>query len=264
MNPPQRRLTPFLVAAAVAAASLLTRHPLPLVVLLIALLPLAPRPRWPIAAFAAVGFVMNGLFSWYGATELWVADFRVPLMGRPRLTAEALASGGATAVQVAVATVALLIAFARTAPQALARLMPGAGPRLATGVALRAVPDFARDARAIRHGMAVRGLETRGVRGASHLLVPLVARSLDRAATTIEVLYARGAGARPRSAVPVRWTAWDVLAVATLGVLFAAWAAGVWPEATYLPRLALAPATDPVTWLPALPALLLPGVLRRD
>lgn len=264
MSAPERRVTPLLVAASVVAASLLTRHPLPLLVLLAALLPFAPRPRWPIAAFAAVGFVMNGLFSWYGATELWVADFRIPLMGRPRLTAEALASGGATAVQVAVATLALLIAFSRTTPQALARLMPGTGPRLAAGVAFRAVPDFARDAKAIRHGLAVRGVETRGVRGASQLLVPLVARSLDRAATTIEVLYARGAGARPRTAVATRWTPWDGLAVLTLVGLIAAWATGLWPEATYLPRLSLASAAAWTTWLPALPALLLPGVGRRD
>lgn len=263
MSRPPLTVSPLLAAVAIASAALLSRHPLPLAILTAALLLVAPRPRWPVVAFAAIGFVMNGLFSWHGATVLWTATFTVPLMGRPRLTVEALALGGVTALQVAVVALAFLIAFTRTPPQAVARLVPGVGPRIATVVGLRALPDFVRDATALRRGMQVRGLETRGARGAGNLLVPLVARSLDRAATTIEVLHARGAGARPRTAIPLAFGVRDVMAVTVFVALVTAWAVGLWPQAVFFPRLSIASLTDPLVWLPAAPVALVPLVVRR-
>jgi energy-coupling factor transporter transmembrane protein EcfT len=258
-----QRLTPLLSAAAVALAAGLTRHPLPLVLLVAAMLVVAPRPRWPVLAFAVVGFVMNGLFSWHGATSLWVADFTVPLLGRPRLTAEALTLGLATAMQVAVVSLAFLVAFSRTSPQAVARLVPGTGPRLAVRIGLRALPDLAEDARAMRAGLAVRGVETHGVRGAGNLLVPLVSRSLDRAMQTVEVLYARGAGARPRASMPLAWGTRDVVAVALLAALAACWLTGLWPQADYFPHLSFEPVASIRTWVPAAAVLAVPGVARR-
>lgn len=248
--PRHHDLAPLAAGLLLLLVAVTLRHPFPLLLLLLAVWPLAPRPRWPLGALAAAGFVMNGLFSWHGATVLWRAPFTLALLGRPRITAEALASGLVTGLQIALAAVALLWALSRVAPQAVARLLPGQGPRTAAFVALRALPDTVRDARAMQVALAARGIDAGGARGAGHLLVPLTARSLDRAADTTALWHARGGGAKPRRAVPLRW-GWRgagafLLATAWLAMLATDHA----PNAVFLPRIEMASWTAWSVWAP--------------
>jgi energy-coupling factor transporter transmembrane protein EcfT len=258
------RLDTLLAPASVALAALLTRHPLPLILLLAALWPRIPRPRTYLVAFALLGLILNGLFSWYGATELWAAPFTLSLMGRPRLTLEALALGAATGLQISVVAAAFIIAFTRTRPQDVARLVPGQGPKIATALALRTLPELARDAKGLRDGLALRGVDVDGVRGTASLLSPLVARSLDRTSQSLELLWVRGAGAPPRAATALRIDTTTILSALMLLLVPILWATGLWPQDQYLPTLALEPVTS-LRWLiPTLPLLTIPGWWRRD
>ncbi|MGQ0536032.1 MAG: hypothetical protein ACT4PT_08160, partial [Methanobacteriota archaeon] len=233
--PPPLRLAPLVSGLALATAAALSRHPAPLAVLLVVTLAVAPRPRAPYFLFALVGAAMNGLFSWYGDTVLWRAPFTVALLGRPAFTVEALLLGLVTGAQVAIIAAAVAAALTRTSPEAVARLVPGAGARLATGLALRAAPDLAADVAAMRAAQAVRGTAPAGLAGAGHLLVPLVARSLDRSMTTLEVLYARGGDARPTAARPVAGGAAGLRAACSLALVVGRRVAGWWPTADLMP-----------------------------
>lgn len=235
--------------------ALITRHPAPLAVLLLLLLPRMTGPRWPVLLIAASGFVMNGLFSWHGATELWRAPFTLDLVGRPRLTLEAMASGLTTGLQIGVAAFALMWGFAGTPPHAVARLVPGRSARIATLLGLRAVPELRRDATAMHHALAVRGIEARGVRGAGHVLVPLTARSLDRASDALEGMHARGMDAPARPAVPLRAGAMGWTSLAAIALLLLAAATGTLPAASYFPALGLGAVTAWTTWTPLVAAL---------
>jgi energy-coupling factor transporter transmembrane protein EcfT len=145
---------------------------------------------------AGAVLVFNAAFAWRGATVLWEAPFRVSLLGRPRLTVEALAWGATAGGQLAATVIGLGAATVAVPPQALNRAMERAGLPAslarAAGLALRLVPDTTRDAKAMRDALRVRGVDTGTVRGASQTLVPLAARSLDRAQVAEEALLVRG------------------------------------------------------------------------
>lgn len=196
------RLTAGLLVAVVAVA---LTHPLAVAGALALALAYARacrvrrRTAWVHRAALGIGLAVlafNALFSWNGATLLWEAPFRVSLMGRPRLTVEAIAWGAAAGAQLAATVLALGAATLTTPPEALHRGLSRIGlpDALATaaGLALRLVPDTTRDARAMREALATRGVRTDGLRGTSHVLVPLTARSLDRAMEAEEALMLRG------------------------------------------------------------------------
>lgn len=185
--------------------AMLLTHPLAVAANLVLALWLACRVGLPdrspalLAAAGGIGtavLAFNALFAWQGATPLWEAPFRVALLGRPRLTIEALAWGATAGAQLAATVLALGAATVAVPPEALNRAMETIGlpPSLARagGLALRLVPDTTRDAEAMRDALRVRGVDTSTVRGASRTLVPLAARSLDRAQVAEEALLVRG------------------------------------------------------------------------
>lgn len=152
-----------------------------------------------LAAAATIGaavLAFNGLFAWRGSTIVWEAPFRLALLGRPRFTLEALAWGATAGGQLAATVLALGAATVAVPPEALNRAMERVGLPAslarAGGLALRLVPDTKRDAEAMRDALLVRGVDTSTVRGASQTLVPLAARSLDRARVAEEALLVRG------------------------------------------------------------------------
>lgn len=205
-----------------AATAMLLTHPLAVA----ACLALALLLAWQVDLFqdaAALGLaagtiglavlVFNAAFAWQGSTALWEAPFRVTWLGRPRLTVEAIAWGATAGVQLATTVLALGAATVAVPPEALNRAMERAGlpPSLARagGLALRLVPDTAQDARAMRDALQTRGVDTSTVRGAAQTLVPLTARSLDRAAVAEEALLMRGYDAEERRTgwPPAGWLA---------------------------------------------------------
>lgn len=224
--------------ACLAAAAMLLTHPAAVAVGLLLALELARRTRlagasraipWAAAGIGVAVLAFNALFAWRGATALWEAPFRVAVLGRPRLTVEALAWGATAGAQLATTVLALGAATVAVPPSALHRAMERIGLPAslahAAGLALRLVPDQARDARAMRDALQTRGVETDTVRGASQALVPLAARSLDRALVAEEALLMRGFDPARRETgwPPVAWLA---LAGAALAVLVAFAGAG--------------------------------------
>lgn len=179
------------------------------------------RTRWVHRAALGIGLAVvafNALFSWNGATLLWQAPFRIDVLGRPRLTLEAILWGSAAGAQLAATVLALGTATLTVPPEALHHALARIGlpNALATaaGLALRLVPDTTRDARAMRDALGTRGVRTDGLRGTSQVLVPLTARTLDRAMVAEEALLLRGYDNTSRGASSARipTSAWIALA----------------------------------------------------
>jgi energy-coupling factor transporter transmembrane protein EcfT len=196
---------------ALAATAMLLTHPASVVASLLLALVLAwrvdlfVRARALAVAAGTIGLAVlafNAAFAWQGARVLWEAPFRITWLGRPRLTLEAMAWGATAGVQLATTVLALAAATVAVPPEALNRAMERLGlpPSLARagGLALRLVPDTAQDARAMREALRTRGVDTSTIRGATQTLVPLTARSLDRAAVAEEALLVRGYDADDR------------------------------------------------------------------
>lgn len=208
--------------AAIAASAMLLTHPLAVVANLALAIILAAKVRlreassaipWAAAGIGVAVVAFNLLFAWRGASAFWVADFRLALLGRPRLTLEALAWGATAGAQLAATVLALGAATVAVPPEALNRAMERIGLPAslarAAGLALRLVPDTTRDATAMRQALKTRGVDTGTVQGASQTLVPLAARSLDRARVAEEALLARGFDAESRETgwPPAAWLA---------------------------------------------------------
>lgn len=188
-----------------AVVTMLVTHPVAIVALLALTVVYAVRAGThrlaPILFKAAGGLALavllfNALFSWNGAGVLWQAPFLIDLLGRPRLTVQAIAWGLVGGLQLGSVVLSLGTATLAVPPQTFHRALSRLGlPRsvaTAGGLALRLVPDIRRDAEAMRGALRTRGVRTDGLRGTSKVLVPLTARSLDRALVAEEALTLRG------------------------------------------------------------------------
>lgn len=255
----------LLTGLALAIAALVLTHPAALALVLFLALVFVHRSgasaRHPLLLRLALGLALsvalfNALFSWNGATVLYRAPFRIVLLGRPLLTLEAIAWGLAAGAQLAATTLALGAATLVVAPESLHRGLARIGlPRTlasAASLGLRFVPDTGRDAAAMRRALRVRGVETGGVRGAAHVLVPLSARALDRGLIAEEAMVLRGYGDAPGRGPARRWARPSPVTLLGLGSLTAtAFLALLGPgRAAYYPTVEVALAA------PALVAIL--------
>lgn len=257
----------------IATLAILLTHPLTVGILLLTALAYAHRHGirtenpWVHKAALGIAFAVvlfNALFSWNGETLLYQAPFRITLLGRPRFTLEAITYGTIAAAQLATTVLALGTATLKTPPELLHNALHKAGlpPTFATAatLALRLTPDTAHDASAMQDALQARGVPTKGLRGKSHVLVPLTARSLDRAMIAEEALLARGYdphhdAPRHRALPPAAW-----LALAT--TLLAATLAWLGPgRPAYYPTIEIpwTPQTLILLTLTLAPALLLAG-----
>lgn len=272
LGSPHARL--LAAGGALAASAMLLTHPLAVAVNLLLAVGLVWKSRlweasraivWAAAGIGVAVLVFNAAFAWRGATVLWLADFRIALFGRPRLTVEAIAWGATAAGQLAATVLALGAATVAVPPETLNRAMERAGLPAslarAAGLALRLVPDTTRDAHAMRDALKTRGVDPASIRGASRTLVPLAARSLDRAMVAEEALLVRGFDPANRE------TGWPPAAwLALAGLLAAGFVAFVGPgRPSFYPQI-LVP-WDPVSlaWIGlalAVPAVLVGEVKR--
>ena len=258
---------------ALAATGLLLTHPVA-AVLTLALAAWFTRATgahrqapWLPKAALGIGvavLVFNGLFSWNGATVLYRAPFRIAMLGRPTLTLEAIQWGAVAGVQIAISVLALGAATLVVPPEALQRALVRIGaptPLARAGaLALRLVPDTTRDAEAMRQALATRGQATDGLRGASQVLVPLTARSLDRAQLAEEALVMRGYhGQVPSRRGHLPAVAWTSLATAFLALVLALWGPG---RPAYYPVLDLPLTATALVWV-LLPVLLTAWLVRE-
>lgn len=240
-----------------AAVAMLLTHPVAVAACLVLALAYAhalgvrDRTHWVHRGALGIGVAVlafNAIFSWNGATALWEAPFRVAVLGRPRITLEAVTWGVLAGTQLATTVLALGAATLAVPPERLHRALVDAGApaalATAAGLALRMVPDTAQDARAMRQALATRGVDTGTVRGNAEVLVPLTARTLDRALVSEEALRMRGfdPSRSPRRRTRVSWAA----LVGVLGVAAAAALAWIGPgRPSVYPQVAAS--MDPVT-----------------
>lgn len=258
----------------IAAVAMLLTHPVAVLACLGLALVYAwkvgvrERTAWVHRAALGLGVAVlafNALFAWQGATVLWQAPFRVAWLGRPRLTLEAITWGGLAGVQLATTVIALGAATLTVPPERLHRSLSRIGAPAplaqAASLALRLVPETTRDADAMRQALATRGVSTDGLSGTSQVLVPLTARSLDRALVSEASLRMRGydpadSRGESRGLTPAAWVGMGGIVVAGLvGFLGPG-------RPDYYPQVAVP--LDPSTILAVALALLVPVLLVRE
>jgi energy-coupling factor transporter transmembrane protein EcfT len=224
-----------LLLAAAAAAALLSDHLVPLAVLtgilaLVCLRAPAARSRpYLIAAFGSAGgvLVVWPFLQTTGVHVLWEGPV-VPVIGLLDVTWEEIVLATVYALRLA----AVGLAFAAYALLVdHDRLVAAAGfarrSALAVALATRLVPTLERDAVGLTEALRGRGVAVAGVRGRARLLSPLVAGSLERAASLAESMEARGYGRSEHSRAPgAPWSDWDRAAVVAAPLLVLA--AALW------------------------------------
>lgn len=224
-----------LLLAGAAAAALLADHVVAVGVLTAALLAVSlrvpaarARPYLAATGGSAVGvFLLWPLLQTTGVQVLWEGPV-VPVIGLLDVTREELVLATLYGLRLA----AVGLAFAA---YALAvdhdRLVAAAGfarrSALAVALATRLVPTLERDAAGLAEAVRGRGVAVAGVRGRARLLSPLVAGSLERAASLAEAMEARGYGRAGHSRAPApRWSDRDrgaLLAAIILVAVAALW-----------------------------------------
>jgi energy-coupling factor transport system permease protein len=225
------RLAPGPAAALLAAASvaaLLADHIVPLAILTAVLLAVCLRAPGRNAKPYLIGtggsalgvFLVWPLLQTTGIHVLWEGPV-VPVLGLLDVTREELVLATLYALRLAAVGLAFA-AYALVLDHD--RLVAAAGfarrSALAVALATRLVPTLERDAVGLAEAVRGRGVEVAGVRGHARLLSPLVAGSLERAASLAEAMEARGYGSGPHSRAPgPDWTGWDLAALSGAGLL---------------------------------------------
>jgi energy-coupling factor transporter transmembrane protein EcfT len=220
------RLAPGPAAALLAAASvaaLLADHVVPLAVLTAVLLLVClrvpggrARPYLVATMGSALGvFLVWPLLQSTGIHVLWEGPV-VPVIGLLDVTREELVLATLYALRLAAVGLAFA-AYALVLDHD--RLVAAAGfarrSALAVALATRLVPTLERDAAGLAEAVRGRGVAVSGLRGRARLLSPLVAGSLERAASLAEAMEARGYGGSAHSRAPgPPWTGLDLGALA--------------------------------------------------
>ena len=147
---------------------------------------------------------VNALEAHSGSHRLASIPDGIPLVGGP-ITLEAVAWGGATALGICAALVAVAPLALGLDPHQLITALPRAMDRTATALAtsLVLIPAFGRTAKAIRDAQRLRGWEPRGVRSWGAIVTPLVVGALESSVTVAESMEARGFGS---SATRTHWS----------------------------------------------------------
>jgi energy-coupling factor transporter transmembrane protein EcfT len=217
-----------LLLAAAAIAGLLMDRVMPLALLTGALLGLclrAPaarhRPYLVATAGSAVGvFLLWPFLQTTGLDVLWEGPV-VPVLGLLDVTREEILLAAVYALRLASVSLAFTV-YALLVDHD--RLVAAAGfarrSALAVALATRLVPTLERDAVGFAEAVRGRGVAVEGIRGRARLLSPLVAGSLERAASLAEAMEARGYGRAAHSKAPgAQWGLWDHAALAAAVLL---------------------------------------------
>ena len=214
------RLHPFVMLswmAAILVTALVVDHPIWLLTVFLATVPVAVtggvlREWASVLRFmlwmAVAIVVINVLVSNQGSHVLLEAGFRLPLLGTPRLTAEALAFGCSMAVRLAAIVSAFTLLNLCVHPDDLMRaaikLRLPYRSVLVTSLSIRFVPVLMQDARTIADVQQSRGLSfdsggiVQRIRNRGALILPLLSNSLDRAVQVAEAMESRAYGAPVR------------------------------------------------------------------
>jgi len=214
------RLNPFVMIAwvtSIVIASMVVRHPVLLLAVCLTTVPIAYAarvvPRWSammkyVLWMSVAIVVINIVVSQQGSHVILEAAFRLPLIGTPRLTLEALAFGGAMAVRLAAIISAFTLLNLCVHPDDLMRaaikLRLPYRSVLVTSLSTRFIPVLMADARTISDVQRSRGLAfdkgglVERIRNGGALILPLLSNSLDRAVQIAEAMESRAYGAHVR------------------------------------------------------------------
>lgn len=148
--------------------------------------------------------VINALISYNGAHVLWQASFRIPVIGVPTITLEALFFGVGMSLRLLTIISAFVILTLTIHPddilQALLKIKVPYKSILVISLSTRFVPTLIDDARGISDIQRSRGLELdRGnlvqkIRRRSAVIIPLLSNSLDRSVQVAEAMESRAFG----------------------------------------------------------------------
>ena len=269
------RLNPFVMLswlACVLIMSMVSQHPLWLLGILLSTAVIAVRAgvvrQWKavmklVLWMAGAIVLINAIAGNQGSHVLLQAAFRLPLVGSPRLTVEALAFGGAMAVRLAAIISAFALLNLCVHPDDLMRaaikLRLPYRSVLVTSLSVRFIPVLMQDARTIMDVQRSRGLSfdagglAQKIRSRGALILPLLANSLDRAVMVAEAMESRGYGTAVQRTYyrETRLTASDILLMITVwtGFVLVLWShfAGVGAY-TYYPSLSSL-SLSPTGWL---------------
>jgi energy-coupling factor transport system permease protein len=196
-----------------AVLSLIFNHPLYILILLLSIIPLVKLARvwreWASTLKLALWLglsiiVINALFSYHGDHVLLTAPFRLPVVGSPVITLEAIAFGAVMALKLAVIiSVFSLINLTVHPDDIMAVLLKMRLPYksvLVTSLSTRFVPCLVEDIGRISDGYRTRGVQLDAggwfnrLKNRGRISFALLANSLDRAVQVAEAMEARAFG----------------------------------------------------------------------
>lgn len=245
------RLNPFVMLswlASLAIASLAIQHPVWLLLVFLSTIPVALAAGvatewrrvmrfvlWMMIAIVVINAVIGG----HGEHVLLIAGFRLPLVGSPRLTLEALAFGGSMGLRLAAIISGFALLNLCVHPDNLLRaaikLRLPYRFVLTTSLSIRFVPVLLQDAATISDVQQSRGLSydsgglTQRIRSRGALVLPLLSNALDRAVQVAEAMESRAYGAARRCTFyrdePLRPYEVVLLLVLWVGIALSAWSA---------------------------------------
>lgn len=282
------RLSPLVKLAwggGLVVLSLIFNHPVYILILFLSIIPMVKLAgvgrEWASALKFTLWLglsiiVINALFSYHGDHVLATAPFRLPVVGQPVITLEAIAFGAVMTLKlVVIISVFVLINLTVHPDDIMAVLLKMRLPYksvLVTSLSTRFVPCFVEDIGRISDGYRTRGVQLdagnwfRRLRNRGKITVALLANSLDRAVQVAEAMEARafGTGQKRVFYKDISLSKTDVV---TLGVGLLPLAAGIalriygYGDYQYYPNLASI-GFGAIEWaLPAMMLLLLAAIL---
>jgi len=213
---PVHALNPFAKLAWVASIfvlSLLFNHPVYLLLLFLATLPLIIAARiwrqWvslmKFTLYLCLAIVIiNALVSSHGVHLLWQAPFQLPLVGTPAITLEAIFFGTGMCLRLlAIISAFALLTFTVHPDDIMLAMLKMKLPYksvLAISLSTRFIPTLIEDAARISDVQRSRGLEldrgrlTQRLKSRMAIIIPLLSNSLDRTVQVAEAMEARAFG----------------------------------------------------------------------
>ncbi len=199
--------------ATIFVLSLVFNHPLYLLLLFLSTLPLVIVARvwreWAsiikFALYLSLAIIIiNALVSYHGSHVLWQAPFRIPPLGAPVITLEAVFFGVGMSLRLLTAISVFSILTFTVHPDdimlAMIKLKLPYKSVLVTSLSTRFMPTLIDDVERISDVQRSRGLELeRGnliqkIRSRTAIIIPLLSNSLDRTVQVAEAMESRAFG----------------------------------------------------------------------
>jgi len=193
--------------------ALIINNPIHLLLIFLATLPVVAAARvwreWTLvmkfAFFLCLAIIIiNALVSSHGSHVLWRAPFRVPLIGTPVLTVEAVLFGAGMSLRLLAVLSAFAVLTFTTHPDdlmlSMIKMKLPYKSVLVTSLTTRFIPTLIDDVERISDVQRSRGLELdRGnffqrIRNRMAIIIPLLSNSLDRTVQVAEAMESRAFG----------------------------------------------------------------------